>query len=107
MVRHHIPQRTCVFIVAAPVLDPQTLGNGDLNVVDILAVPYRLKNAVGESQYQDILDRLLAQIVIDSIDLVFFQHPLQFVVESPSRFQIMPERFFDDDAAPRAIPFDR
>ena len=40
-------------------------------MVDMVAVPERLEDAVGEAQHQDVLDRFLAEEVIDPIDLVF------------------------------------
>ena len=74
MVRHHVPQRAGSFVEAAAALDADGLGGCDLNVVDVVAVPQRLEDAVGEAQHQDVLDRFLAEEVIDPIDLVFGQH---------------------------------
>ena len=58
----------CV-VVAGAALQPQALGHRDLHVVDVLAVPDRLEDAVGEAEDQDVLDRLLAQVVVDAVDL--------------------------------------
>ena len=49
---------------------PDRLGDGDLDVVDELAVPDRLEDAVREPQRQHVLDRLLAEVVVDPEDLV-------------------------------------
>ena len=54
--------------LAAP-LDADRLGHGDLHVVDVIAVPQRLEDAVGEPEHHDVLDRLLAEIMVDAIDL--------------------------------------
>ena len=56
-------------VEAAPVLDAERLGHGDLHVVDVAAVPDRLEDGVGEAQGQDVLDRLLPQVVVDPVDL--------------------------------------
>src|SRR5215467_13651149 len=69
MVRDHVPQCAGFFIETAAALDTDGLGNRDLNVVDMVAVPQRLEDAVGETQHQDVLDRFLAEKVIDPIDL--------------------------------------
>ena len=61
------------------------LGHGDLHVVDIVAVPQRLKDGVGKAEGQDILDRLLAQIVVDAVDLVLVEHGVDLLVEVAGR----------------------
>ena len=42
------------------------LGGGDLDVVHVLPRPQRLEDAVREPEHQDVLDRLLAQVVVDA-----------------------------------------
>ena len=107
VIRHHIPQRAGLFIIAAPMLHPETLRHGDLHMVDVLAIPDRLEDPVGKPEDQNILHRLFPEIVIDPVDLPFLQDPLELVVQRPRRFQVMSERFFDDDATPCALTFDR
>ena len=70
MVRHHVAQRAGRVVEAAAVADAELLVDGDLHVIDVVAVPDRLEHAVGEAQHQDVLDRFLAEIMIDPIDLV-------------------------------------
>jgi len=36
MIGHHVPQRTCSFIVATPLFDADIFRNGNLDVIDIL-----------------------------------------------------------------------
>ena len=50
-------------------LDRQLLGHVDLDVVDVLAVPDRLEQAVAEAKREDVLHRLLAEEVVDTEDL--------------------------------------
>ncbi|MGY4378946.1 hypothetical protein ACVWZ3_006585 [Bradyrhizobium sp. i1.3.6] len=45
-------------------------------MVDMVAIPDRLEHAVGKAQHQDVLHRLLAEIMIDPVDLVLV-HDLQ------------------------------
>jgi len=58
------------------------------------------KNRIRETEHQNILDRLFAEIMIDAEDLflvcVFGEVGIQLV----SRFQIVAKRFFDDDPLP-------
>ena len=59
-----------LLVVAAAPLDAQRLGDGDLHVVDVAAVPDRLEDAVGEAEHHDVLHRLLAEVVVDAVDLL-------------------------------------
>ena len=59
-----------LLVERAAALDADRLGDGDLDVVDELAVPDRLEDAVGEPQHQQVLHRLLAEVVVDAEDLL-------------------------------------
>ena len=60
-------------VVAGARADAEVLGRGDLDVVDVVAVPHRLEHAVGEPERQQVLDRLLAQVVVDAEDLALVE----------------------------------
>ena len=66
VVLDHVAQRAGTVVVAAAVLDAEGLGHGDLHVVDVLRVPQRLEQRVGEAQRQQVLHRLLAEVVVDA-----------------------------------------
>ena len=51
-------------------LDSDRLRNRDLNVVDVLTRPERLEDPVREPEREHVLDRLLAEVVVDAEDLV-------------------------------------
>ena len=69
MVLDEVAQRPGPFVVPGAAADPDVLGGGDLDVIDVVAVPDRLKQRVGEAQRHQVLDRLLAEVVIDPEDL--------------------------------------
>ena len=103
MVRHHVAQRAGRVVELAAPLDADALRNGDLHMVDVIAVPQRLEDAVGEPQHHDVLDRLLSEIMVDAIDLALGEHAQDFAVERLRRGQIGAERLFDDDAPPMPV----
>src|SRR5271166_4588314 len=103
MIGHHVAQSAGAFIEAPTVLNSYSLGYGDLNVVNMVAVPERLENAVCEAQHQDVLDRFLSEEVIDPIDLVFGQHLEDLRVEGFGRCQIVPEGFLNDHPPPGVL----
>ncbi len=69
VVRHHVAQRARLLVVAAARPDTHLLGHGDLHVVHVAAIPDGLEDGVGEAEDQDVLDRLLTQVVVDPVDL--------------------------------------
>ena len=100
MVLEDVAQDANGIVEAAAVLDPDRLGGGDLDVIDVVAIPDRLEDAIGEAQDQHVLDGLFAEVVVDAVDLVLAEVPVQGGVELARRFQVAAERLFDDDAAP-------
>src|SRR5438445_8526453 len=74
-------------------------------MVDVAAVPDGLENSISKAESQNILDGLLTQVVIDSIDLLLFGEFQQLLVQRFRRLQIAPEWFFDDNPAPVMILF--
>ena len=73
MVRHHVAHGSGGFIEARPLLYPNGLGHRNLHVVDMIAIPQRLKDPVGEPLDHDVLDRLLPKKMVHPINLVFVE----------------------------------
>jgi hypothetical protein len=103
VVLHHVADRAGLVVVAAARAHAQALGHGDLHVIDIVAVPDRLEDAVAEAEDQDILHRLLAQVVVDAVDLLLAEDAQQVLVEFLRAGEIMAEGLLDDDARPAAV----
>ena len=100
MVLHHVAQRARRVVIATALLDADRLGDGDLHVIHIAAVPDRLEDAVAEPERHDVLDGLLAEIVIDAVDLRFLGRGEDLLIERARRLEVAAERLFDDDAPP-------
>ena len=66
MVLDHVAQGACGFVEVGAALDPDRLGDGDLDMVDMGRVPQRLEQGIGVAQRQQVLDRFLAEIMDDS-----------------------------------------
>jgi hypothetical protein len=100
VVWHHVPQRPRSLVEPAATLDTHSLSCRDLHMVDMVTVPERLEDAVRKSQHQNVLDRFLAEEMIDPIDLVFGQHLEDLRVKCLRGREVVPERFFDDHPPP-------
>ena len=81
VVGNHVAQRAGCVVETAAVSDAKLLVDGDLDVIDVIAIPDRLEHAVGESQHQDVLHRLLAEIVIDPVNLLLIDYFQELAVK--------------------------
>jgi len=97
VVLQHVAQGARALVVEAATLHAERLRHGDLHVVDVRAVPDRLEQPVGEAQDQDVLDGLLAQIVVDAEDLLLAEVAVHPAVERQGRGQVAAEGLFDHD----------
>src|SRR5205807_8371084 len=90
--------------VARAMFHSYCLRDRDLYVFDVVLVPDGLEDPVGEPEHQDILHRLLAEIVIDPEDLGLPEHAEQRAVEVLRAGQVPPDRLFDDHPGPGMPP---
>ena len=104
MVLHDVAHRARAVVVAGAFFDPDRFGGGDLNVIDVLTCPDRLEDAVREAEDEDVLDGLLAEVVIDPKDLVLAEHLLDDAGEVHRALEVVPIRLFHHDARPTGRP---
>ena len=104
VVLDHVAGGADTVVVAGPAADADVLGHRDLDVVDVVGVPDRLEHRVREAHRQDVLHRLLAEVVVDPEDRARREDLGQCGVQLARRLLVVPERLLHDDAAPRAGP---
>src|SRR6266508_3634573 len=78
--------------------DAEVLGGGDLDLIDVVAVPHGLEEPVGEPERHHVLHGLLAQVMVDAEDLVLVEHRQHLAVELLGFGQRRAERLLDHDA---------
>ncbi len=83
VVLEDVPGRAGLLVERAAALDAEVLGHGDLHVVDVAPVPERLEDAVAEAEDEQVADGLLAQVVVDAIDLRLVEDAHDRAVERP------------------------
>jgi len=103
VVLNHVAQGARIVVIGSAMADAHRLGHGDLHIVDILAIPQRLEQGIAEAKGEDVLHGLLAEEVIDPIDLLFRKDSQQDAVEDLGSFQVASEGFFHDDSRPPPI----
>ena len=100
MVLNHIACGADTVVIAGAAADADVLGHRDLHMVDVVGVPDWFEHHVGETQRQQVLHGLLAQVVVDAEHGAGVEHVGNHAVELLGALQIMAERLLDNDAAP-------
>ena len=99
VILHHIAHRARFVIVFAPAPNAYGFGHGDLDVIDILAVPERLEQHVAKANRHQVLHGLFTQVVIDPVNLTFVKIFGERCIQGFGGLQIPAKRFFNDDTA--------
>ena len=100
VVLEDVADRAGLLVVAGAPLDADRLGDRDLDVVDELPVPDRLEDAVREPQRQHVLNRLLAEVVVDPEHLFLGEMLLKLGVQLARRLEVVTEGLLDDQPDP-------
>src|ERR1700722_6587300 len=103
VVLDHVAGRTDAVVVAPASPQADVFGHGDLHVVDIVGIPDRVEQLVGESHREDVLHRLFTQVVVNAEHRLLGKDAVDHVVQLACTVQIVAERLLDDHPAPAAI----
>ena len=93
MVLHHIAQRPGPIIITNPVADPIMFRHGNLDMINRRAVPKRLKQGVRKSKHHQVLNGLLAEIVVDPENTLFGEDRANALIDGPCGGEIGSDRF--------------
>ena len=100
VVLDHVAGGADAVVVAGAAADADVLGHGDLHVVDVVGVPERLEHLVGEPHRQDVLHRLLPEVVVDPEDRLRREGLGQGGLELLGRLEVVPEGLLDHHPTP-------
>ena len=101
MILHHIAQSTGLIVEAPTTLDAHILYCGNLNSLDVIAIPQWLEDPISEAQSHDVLHSLLTEEVIDTIELMFAERLTIDLVQLHSRLEIIAKGLLNDNTANR------
>ena len=71
MVLHHVSNDAKLVKISSSALSSKWFLEGDCNTGDVVPVPSGSKDHVPEPERYEVLDHLLAKIVINSVQLIF------------------------------------
>ena len=105
VIRNHVAHGASFFVEAAALFHADGFGDGNLHMIDTIAIPDGLKHAIGKAEHQKILHGFFAKEVINPVDLRFFQDIQNLLIERSGRGQIMAEWFFNHNSPPDTFVF--
>src|SRR4029077_5383574 len=88
MRHHHVAIGAGLLVESDPIADVEGLRHVDLHMVDEIAVPDRVEQAICETEGEDVLRRLLAEEMVDAENLVFSEHLVQRLVQRNGTLEI-------------------
>jgi hypothetical protein len=103
VVLDHVAEGAGFLVVGAAAFDADGFGGGDLDVIDVLAIPEGFEDGVAEAEGEDVLDGFFTEVVVDAVELVFGEAFVEGGFEFAGGAVVVAEGFFDDEAAPTAV----
>ncbi|CWP35380.1 Uncharacterised protein [Neisseria meningitidis] len=107
MVLHHIAQRAGNVVKLTALFHTELFGDGQLHAFDIFIVPQRLEHYIGKTQRKQVLQAFFAKVVVDAVNLPFFEITRNIGIDLLGRSQIRTQRFFQNYAHIVGIQTDR
>ena len=99
VVLHHVPHRARFVIIGPAPADIDRLRHSDLDVIDVMVVPKWLEQNIAKADGHQVLHRLFAKVVVDPVNLFFFEVFGERRVQRFSGLQITTKGFFHNDTA--------
>src|SRR5580692_5697313 len=97
MILYYIADSTGLIIKGTSTLDAEIFRHGDLNALNVTAVPERLHEGIGEAEDNHVMYRSLTKIMVDAEDILLIEGAEKDLVQAACRVKITSERLFDDD----------
>jgi hypothetical protein len=97
MVLHNVTDDAKLIKVPSSTLGTEGLLECDLNIVDVVSVPGGAQERVTETQDQNVLHHLLAEVVVDTEQLVLLPIRLEGLLKLAGASEILSEGFLDLD----------
>src|SRR5262249_43482380 len=96
MVLNYVTNGSSLIVKSSAALYSEVLSHGDLNALDVIAIPECFDECIGETEDQHVVHWTLAKVVVDPEDRCLAEDRVQHPVQLLRRRQVMPEGFFDN-----------
>lgn len=95
MVLHDISNNAKLVKVASTALGAERLLECNLDVVNVMSVPGSAEERIAEAHDENILDHLLSEVVINTVELFLFPVWFQRLLQLARASKILSERLLD------------
>src|SRR5439155_26425020 len=82
--------------------DAEVLGHRDLDRLDVEAIPDRLQERVREAEEDQVLDRVLGEVMVNPENVPLAEASVKDGIEPSRRGEISAERLLEDETGSRA-----
>ena len=96
----HVANGARRVVESAAALDAEVFGHRDLHALDVSPIPERLQDRIREASEQHVVNRPLAEVMVDPEDVLFDERAEQDPVQLARRRKVLAEGLLDDDAGP-------
>ena len=96
----HVSQNPGFLVVPGAATDNRLFRRGNLDVVNMVSIPNRLKNRVGKPQNHDVGNGFFAEVMVDSINLRFVKPLMNKRIERNRRRSVRSKRLFKNNSPP-------
>ena len=104
MVLDHVANGAGLIVESAASLHSEILRHGDLHAFNVVAIPERLHERIGEAENDHVVHRPLAEIVIDAKDRGLGKDACRIRLSSCAEARSWPNGFSTMTRAPSAQP---
>ena len=104
MILDHVADGARLIVKGAAALDAEVFRHGDLHALDMVAVPERLQERIGEAEEEHVMHRPLPQVMVDAEDRRLVEGAEQDLVELLRRGEVVPKGFSTMTRAPLVQP---
>src|SRR6185436_7959185 len=90
MILNHVANRAGLIVECASALNSEVFRHRDLDALDLIAVPERLKERILEAEKDHVMNRPLAEVMVDAEDVLLVESPEQNPIERLRRDKVVP-----------------
>ena len=98
----HVAYHAGFLVVPSARFNADVLCRSDLNVMNPLPIPQRLEDRIRETEDEDVLYSFLAEVMIDTKDLMLGEEAQDKMIQIGCRLEVAPKWLLDDDTHPRS-----
>ena len=85
MILYYVADSAGLIVKSAASLDSEFFSHGDLNILDMRAIPDRLQERIRETAVKHVVNRLLAKVMIDTENCLLLESSQQNRIQRPCR----------------------